>query len=225
MAGNDAVYNHLCYLLHLPKVVHLTKPVVVDPSGLGYGWKPKTLRRIKRPESDLFDSDCSSDEESGEKSNLGPDSEHALVKVKPRKDKDPGASIMIQSLSALSSLYDTISVSDAYLSAPSDFKEGRCPRHTQERWCSGRLTSGMSDEKKYYDEINWWKRNYCDEILSEVNCRSLEATNTRLRNCTSEMVKLPSESANNVKDRLTIPVPKDTLDQVMVQDETNFQFR
>ena len=132
---------------------------------------------------------------------------------------------MIQSLSALSRTYDTLSFSDAYLSVPSDFKEGPCSRHTQDRWCSGKLTSGMSDEKKYYDESNWWKRNYCDEISSEVNCRNLHTTNIRIRNCVNDITNLPSESVDNVKDRLAIPVPTDSLDQVMAKDETSLQLR
>ena len=121
-------------------------------------------------------------------------------------------------------MYDAFSYSDAYLSNQSEIKEGSCPRHTQEKWCPGRLTSGMSDEKSRYDE-NSLLRNHDNDISLELDCSILKRTNTKLRNCLGDLSQQPAESMEDVKQRLTIPVPKDNLDHVMSGDESSLLTR
>ena len=225
--GKDAVYNHLLYLLHLPRATEKSNSTSFNaaPSELNFGWKPKTLRRIKRPESDLFDSDCSSDEEKSKSNKIDEsDSKHLSQNTgdKRKGEMDPGAELMIGSLTALSEMCDAFSYSDAYLCNKSEIKEGKCSRHTQEKWCPGRLTSGMSDEKSHHGE----KRNhYDDDISLELNCSILNRTNTKLRNYLGDLSQQPAESLEDIKQRLSIPVPKEDLDCVTARDESSLLTR
>ena len=228
--GKDAVYNHLLYLLHLPRVTEEPKSASFNAghTRLDFGWKPKTLRRIKMPENDLFDSDCSSDEEKSKSDAAGEsDSKHLLKNGgnKLKREMDPGAKLMIKSLTALSEMCDAFSYSDAYLSNQSEIKEGNCSKHTQEKWCPGRLTSGMSDEKSRYDEKSLLRNHYDNDISLELNCSILHRTNTKLRKCLGDLSQQPAESMDDVKHRLSIPVPKDDLDRVMAGDESSLLTR
>ena len=184
------------------------------------GGKKETLRRIVRPESDLFDSDNSSDEDKSKSKVEDSDVKHLPndESVKPKKENDPGSELTIQSLTALSEMFDTFSYSDAYLSSPSEIKEGKCCRHTQEKWGPGRIISGMSDERTYCDERSLLRSRYSENISTELNCSILNITNTKLKHCVQELSHQPAKGVEDIKHRLSIPVPHEKLNQIVTTD-------
>ncbi len=216
LLGNDAVYNHLAFLLPLPRTK--LRPQKCAESDLGKGWKPKTVRRIIRPESDLFDSDSASDDEK-EKENTG----KSKSTVRPDKPKDACASVMMKSLSALSAMYDTFSFCDAHLSTPTAVTEGVCLRPTRETWCPARQSSGTDDTRCVEDGVNWTKPGCLDQIVPSVQYLNVRTANEKLRDCLEAVVKLPSPSS--AQDRLSIPVPTCRLEGVQAKDETSAQAR
>lgn len=219
------------YLLHLPCKQQSSH--ISSGSNLWLNvFKSKTLKRIIRPASDLFDSEASSDEDmdtngdvvnenqsndsSQNKANSSID-DGELKKKKQQLENDPAGPAIVDTLTALSNMYDNFSFTDSYLSLESELCEGS----TKDKlltWQSGRLMSGLSDDKHLHDGKEWCY-DLCNDIRTQIHVRSLCQVNAELDAVTG---RIPQSLMNqsDIKDRFTLPVPRERLKCVSMQDCT-----
>ena len=212
--GLGLVPNHLPYLIHLPCVQQRS---VTQPRCKV--WKPKTLKRIIDPANYFYDSD-SSDEEKPK-----PDVKKEVKEQAPEKSQevqsDPHGKIMCSSLRALSQLHDTLSFADCFQTFKNERMEGSCKSNTWNSYSPAELSAGLLDEHA----MDQHKEQNGFDILSYIEVSAIDRLNKALHSVNQEVTELPPDSLKDVRDRISLPVYTEKVNQVSVTNESSLQLR
>ncbi len=212
--GLSLVPNHLPYLIHLPCVQVRSDPQPKAPPP----WKPKTLKRIIDPANYFYDSD-SSDEENP-KQDAKEDDKKAAEKS-PEVKSDPHGKLMCSSLKALSRLHDTLSFSDCFQTFRNEKMEGSCKSNTLNSYSPAVLSAGLLDEQAM--EQHNVQNGY--DILSYIEVGAIDRLNSELDSLNQEVSRLSCDDMKDVRNRISLPVYSEKVNQVSVTDENSLQLR
>ncbi len=207
----DLVYSNLPQLLCLPKC-ELNLSTLLQSAALAQ-LESKQRRRIIDM-SDVFDS---GDESGEEFVSLDKDKKQENVikentaETETRRKLTPAEKISGDAITALSDMYDTVSYLDSYVCQPNKHKEGSCSVNKEFDWHNGAQVSGLTDQVRNWDEIDWWKHNYLHDIQAHIEVGNVRTVNDKLEQLKSRKQTLDSEQAKMLEEQLSLPVAKEDL--------------
>ncbi len=191
--GHDLLYANLPQLLPLPKVKACLRLHQSEPKP-----KPPHQRRRIRNMDDIYDSEESSEsfltltDKATNHSDVEEPSTNNTSEPPPKTNT--GCKIVTDSLFAMSRLYDSFSTSDSYLACR--MSELHCGHGYDVHLVPNRAQPGLTNHRPNFDEKNWWRRYWGEDIAAAVATAEVARTRKSLSEALAQKATYTEQSAS-----------------------------